>query len=147
MCTGWRYRLAAVLAAVVGEEHERAPLLLDLAQEVTLRREGQQVSPKGGNTKRWGEVGRVGESEGEAGQSGGSGGEHAGEIICVVCVQDRGGGRCKRQRRTCDPVTKPTASEGTMMVVRSSPSSSSMWTGPTRWAITHSAYLGVQQGA
>ena len=34
---------------------------------------------------------RVGESEGEAGQSGGSGGEHAGEIICVVCVQDRGG--------------------------------------------------------
>ena len=55
MCTGWRYRLAAVLAAVVGEEHERAPLLLDLAQEVTLRREGQQVSPKGGTQNAGGE--------------------------------------------------------------------------------------------
>eukprot|EP00964_Phaeocystis_antarctica_P018576 scaffold10250_cov48-Phaeocystis_antarctica.AAC.2 len=38
VCTSWRYRLPAVLAAVVREEHERAPLLLDLAQEVALRR-------------------------------------------------------------------------------------------------------------
>ena len=92
MCTGCCYRLAAVLAAVVGEEHERAPLLLDLAQEVTLRREGQQVNPKGGTQNAGGEGGarRVGESEGEAGQSGGNGGEHTGEIICVVCVQDGG---------------------------------------------------------
>ena len=44
-------------------------------------------------------------------------------------------------RGACDPVTKPTASDGTMIVVRSSPSSSSMWTGPTRWAMTHSTYF------
>ena len=47
-----------------------------------------------------------------------------------------------RRKLPWEPVTKPTASEGTWMTVRSSSSLlSSMVTGPTRCAITHSTYL------
>ena len=110
VCTSGGYLHAAILATVVGKEHERAPLLLDLAQEVALRRVSDDVTHQGGREK----------------------------YQNVPCVAWRRG---LRGKLACDPVTKPTASEGTMIVVRSSPSSSSMCTGPTRWAITHSTYF------
>ena len=106
VCTSGGYLHAAILATVVGKEHERAPLLLDLAQEVALRIVSDDVTHQGGRDK-------------------------------YQNVRDK----YQKGKLACDPVTKPTASEGTMMVVRSSPSSSSMCTGPTRWAITHSTYF------
>mmetsp|Transcript_17529 Transcript_17529/g.40172 ORF Transcript_17529/g.40172 Transcript_17529/m.40172 type:complete len:227 (+) Transcript_17529:156-836(+) len=55
----------------------------------------------------------------------------------------------ERRKLPCAPVTKPTASEGTEMVVRSSASwsASSIVTGPTRCAITHSMYFFARRRA